>query len=79
MLKEGENKCYLCKEKNTDFYIFYYGILQNSHGGVKYSIGNGVAKEPTHDPGTWTIVWGWPERVGVRGEQRGENWETVTA
>ena len=26
--------------------------LQNSHGDVKYSIGNGVAKEPTHD--TWT-------------------------
>ena len=26
--------------------------LQNSHGDVKYSIGNGVAKEPTHEP--WT-------------------------
>ena len=26
--------------------------LQNSHGDLKYSIGNGVAKEPMHDP--WT-------------------------
>ena len=26
--------------------------LQNSLGGVKYSKGNGAAKEPTHDP--WT-------------------------
>ena len=27
-------------------------LLQNSHGYVKFSIGNGVAKEPTHD--LWT-------------------------
>ena len=26
--------------------------LQNIHGDVKYNIGNGVAKEPMHDP--WT-------------------------
>ena len=26
--------------------------LQNSHGDLKYSIGNGVAKEPMNDP--WT-------------------------
>ena len=26
--------------------------LQNSHGDIKYSTGNGVAEEPTHDP--WT-------------------------
>ena len=25
---------------------------QNSHGDVKYSIGNGAAKQPMHDP--WT-------------------------
>ena len=24
--------------------------LQNSHRDVKYSIGSGAAKEPTHDP-----------------------------
>ena len=32
---------------------------QNSHGDVKYSIGNEVAKEPnTHDPWTGTMVGG---------------------
>ena len=28
------------------------GQLQSSHGNVKYSTGNGVTKECTHDP--WT-------------------------
>ena len=41
--------------------------LQNSHGDIKYSIGNGVAKEPIHDPWTWTMVWGLPEGVGDAG------------
>ena len=28
------------------------GQLQNSQGDVKYPLGSGVAKQPTHDP--WT-------------------------
>ena len=50
-------------------------LLQNSHGDVKYGIGNIVAKKHTHDTWTWTRTWGLPESVGGmvgRGE-RGEN------
>ena len=42
--------------------------LQNSHGDVKYSVGNGEAKElipMTH--GHEQLVWGLPEGVGVLG------------
>ena len=42
-------------------------LLQNSHGYVKFSIGNGVAKEPTHDLWTWIMVWGLREGVRVLG------------
>ena len=41
-------------------------LLQSSCGDVKYSVGNGASKELTytHDPWTWTMVWGLPEGVG---------------
>ena len=33
---------------------------------VTYSVGNGVAKDVIrHNPGTGTMVWGWPEGVGT--------------
>ena len=41
--------------------------LQNSHGDVQDSIGNGVAKEYTYDPLTLTMVGGWPHGVGCAG------------
>ena len=37
--------------------------VQNRQGDIKNSIGNKVAKEPMHDPWTWTIVEGLPEGV----------------
>ena len=41
--------------RSTDKYF------QNSHGAIKYSIGNGVAKESTRGPWTRIMVWGLPE------------------
>ena len=38
--------------------------LQNRQGDVKYSIGNGVAKELYHDPWTETMVQKLHEGVG---------------
>ena len=42
---------------------------------MKHSTGNGVAKEPTHDPWIWTMLWGLLEGDGVLGGwgQRGKN------
>ena len=50
--------------------------LQNSHGDVKYSIGNGVAKEFIHMTHGHEQLWGdclreWRSPVG--GGQRGKN------
>ena len=53
--------------------------LQNSQGDVKYSTGNGVAKEPihmTHEYDQW--LWGLPEGVGVA-EWMGKIEKTVIA
>ena len=44
-------------------------LLQNSHGDIRYSIGNGVSNQrsSTHDPWTRTMTWGLPEGVGYAG------------
>ena len=52
--------------------------LQNRHGGVKYSIGNGVAKEfigITHRYEQW-----WGDGLGgLGGRQRGEYWNNCNS
>ena len=43
--------------------------LQNSHGDVKFSIGNGVAKELTHMTHGHEQWGGLPEGMGDTGEK----------
>ena len=56
--------------------------LQNSHGDVQYSIGNGVAKEPlhmTHGHETWCgdCLREWRVLGGVG--QRGKIWDNCNS
>ena len=56
--------------------------LQNNHGDVKYSVGNGVAKETTHDLWTRAMVWGLPEglgRAGCREGGREKHWDNYNS
>ena len=55
--------------------------LQNSHGDVKYSIGNGVAKDCTHMTHGHELrgrIAGWKRGTGQSGKNW-DNWTTVIA
>ena len=51
--------------------------LLNSHGDVKYNIGNGVAKELIHTTHEHE-QWGLPEEVGHAGQREAKGGKTGT-